>query len=95
MECKDCKTDPCPEYYMLWDHLWAEANKVNLAVKRDSYFCFPEHVENNGNSLSGQLCFSCLEKRLERYLTQKDFPSSIPANHSSDIAKKIAQLPKE
>jgi hypothetical protein len=65
--CYDCKTIKLP-YYQLKDPIWLEA--------------FPEYkeVKNKSVNIPIELCFNCLQSRLERDLTINDFDLTLPIN---------------
>ena len=71
MPCADCGCDTSgSEYYMVRNDVWEQALRHNIRPVEDNVF----------------LCIGCLEKRIGRTLTRRDF-MDCPLNTMPDEAR--------
>jgi hypothetical protein len=90
VHCFDCDTHELSEC-TVHDSVWKEAMPDRSLAERELLRLFPSErhpLRRHRDPRSVvQLCFSCIEKRLNRKLTAEDFDLSIPVNLS--LAKGI------
>ena len=76
-DCAICGSDIWDEYYMIYDAIWIEASTdVELCSDRD---LGSVRIKETGGVDGREICIGCIEERLKRKLTYKDFPV-LPVN---------------
>lgn len=71
-KCDICGENVWHEYYMVYDVLWIEAS-IDVELCSDSDLG-SIRIKETGGVDEREICIGCIEERLKRKLTYKDFP---------------------